>query len=107
MKKLFIVFLLISITAITTYATNLRGYVQKCNQYNECSPSTYSLVQLYYWDGSQWAPGSYTYTGADGYYYFYKIDPGNYYVYVNSKYWYQISIKNMSWQDIAVFKYNF
>jgi hypothetical protein len=107
MKKLFIIILLIIAVACNSFATNLRGYIQKCNAQHECSPSKFTYIQLYNWDGNKWVPGTDTYSGADGYYYFYDITPGTYNVCVNKTYWYQITIGKSVWQDVAVLTYNF
>ena len=107
MKRLFIIIILVISSVSYSYSTNLRGYIQRCNKQYGCYPSTFTKIQLFYWDGYKWSPGTYTYTGQDGYYYFYNIYPTHYYVLVNDNVWYQIDVINLAWQDIPILTYYF
>lgn len=104
MKKLIVIFFLF---AVSISATNLRGFVQKCNSNYGCVPSTFSLIQLYHQNGNRWSQVSSTYTGKDGFYYFYNVKPGNYYIRVNKSTWYKVQVLENKWQDIPKLSYNF
>jgi len=84
------------------HATTLRGFVQAYNSYTGLYyPSAGITVQLYCWNGAQWALcGTPAVSGNDGLYYFFNVAPGfNYYVGINGQY-YPLYVSNPDYQDV-------
>lgn len=82
MKKIMIIYIFLLTSSI--FSTNVRGYIQIYNNYyGTTSPYQKAIIEIFYWDGYQWVYSTYTYSGYDGFYYFYNMPQGYYYLRVN------------------------
>jgi hypothetical protein len=104
MKKKIILLFIILLFNIGAYSTNLVGYIQGYNSYyNSFYPYAEAYIEFQYWNGFQWITGTYAYSGADGYYYFYNILPGYYYnLRINNTYNYQILVDQPQIQYLSI-----
>lgn len=80
MKTTFYSILTLLVFNAVAHATTLVGALQGYNSYSQMYYPYYNAkIELQYWNGGQWITSLYTFSGNDGYYSFYNIQPGYYY----------------------------
>lgn len=101
-KYRFIAVAVTLLLCLTLSATNVRGYVQGYNPFsNVYFPRMGVKLSLWITDGASWFPVATTYSGADGMYYFFNLQPGLiYHLQINDGQTYPLQILNLQVQDI-------
>jgi len=86
--------------SVEVLATDLRGRIDSRNVYtNSIYPRAGIEVTLMHWNGVNWMVGQTVLSGADGFYYFQGIAPGDYRLSVNGQL-FPLSVANVPYQDI-------
>ena len=116
MKKIIIVILFLSFSQfvqsqqVAAQGINVRGLIKTFLAYNQSyAPVQSAVVALYHYDNNkhQWIIAAKTLTNQYGYYYFYRLKPGQYYIQVNGKNNYRINVTKVNinayqFQDVPV-----